>query len=356
MTSDNKKYGIKRILSIILPIILMLLFLYLAFNNINFGNVLNIITHISMFWFFIFLLTWFFSHLIRAYRWRVIIHSVKPDTSILNLLGAIFVGYGVNCAVPRLGELYRPLFLGRWENISRTSMIGTIIVERVIDFLILGISILVSVIIYPGNLFSEFSWLKSALGLMFTGIFAVIIFLYLLVRFKEKFYNVIISFVSKISEKIADKLAEVFHLLIDGFSSIKTLGSLLSIISLSVIMMLLYGFTSYIGFLMLRMNDIQPVTYGMAWVLMTISAFGVIIPTPGATGSYHWITKSVLVGLFNFGKDISSAFAILTHLITYIMFILTAIFFAFFINKKQAKKGGLTVDFLSAFKARTAEE
>lgn len=356
MTSDNKKSGIKRILSISLPIILMLVFLYLAFNNINFGNVLNIITHISMFWFFIFLLTWFFSHLIRAYRWRVIIHSVKPDTSILNLLGAIFVGYGVNCAVPRLGELYRPLFLGRWENISRTFMIGTIIVERVIDFLILGISILVSIIIYPGNLFSEFSWLKSALGLMFTGIFAAIIFLYLLVRFKEKFYNVIISFISKISEKVADKLAGVFHLLIDGFSSIKTLGSLLAIIFFSVIIMLLYGFTSYVGFLMLRMNDLQPVTYGMAWVLMTISAFGVIIPTPGATGSYHWITKSVLVGLFNFGKDISSAFAILTHLITYIMFILTAIFFAFFINKRQAKKGRLTVDFLSAFKARAAEE
>ncbi len=352
-TSGKTKHNLlKKTFGFLTPLVLMIVFLYVAFKDTDFEKVFNIITHLSVLWLLAFIVAWFFSHLVRAYRWRIIINSVKPKTSILNLLGAIFVGYGVNCVVPRLGELYRPLFLGRWENISRSSMVGTIIVERVLDILILGISVLVSVIIYPGNLFAEFNWLKSAIVLGFGGIFAIILFIFLLVRFRENFYNVIVAWASKISKGLSDKLAHIFHLLIDGFSSIKTVKSFVMIICLSVIMMLLYGLTSYIGFLMLKMDGIQPVTYGMAWILMTISAFGVIIPTPGATGSYHLITISVLVGLFHFDHEISSAFAIMTHLITYVLFIFTSLSFSFVINKKQASKGLDTVGFINAFKMR----
>jgi hypothetical protein len=58
------------------------------------------------------------------------IKPVKPDASTLNLFGALMIGYGINCVIPRLGELYRGLFLGNGKNISRTTMFGTVIVER----------------------------------------------------------------------------------------------------------------------------------------------------------------------------------------------------------------------------------
>ena len=53
-----------------------------------------------------------------------------------------------------------------------------------------------------------------------------------------------------------------------------------------------------------------------------------MIPTPGATGSYHLIVISVLVGIFNFSNEISGAYALLTHATTYILFI-------FFKDKKE---------------------
>lgn len=328
----------------------MVLFLYMAFSNINFNEVFTILKKISIFWLLLYFIVWFLSHLTRAIRWRVIIQSVKKNTSLINLFGATMVGYGVNCVVPRLGELYRGLFLGRWENISRSSMVGTIVLERVIDIIVLGFSVLISVAIYSGDLFEDVYWLKSTLYLGFLMIFLLVLFLYLLVKFKEKFYNIILRFAGKISTKLADGLGRIFHLLTDGFASLKGTRNFLSVILLSATIMFLYGLTAYIGFFILHMDDIQPVNFSMAWIVMTISAFGVIIPTPGATGSYHLIVISVLVGIFNFSNEISGAYALLTHATTYILFIFSTIILTYFINKKQASKDLPVANFITVFK------
>lgn len=346
---------IKKTLGYLFPIVLMVLFLYLAFKNIDFSRVLEILKTISITWFFVYILVWFFSHLARAYRWKIITRSVKEDTSMVNLFGATMVGYGVNCVVPRLGELYRGLFLGRWENISRSSMVGTIVLERVIDILVLGFSVLISVAIYSGDLLEEVTWLKSTLYLGFILIFALIAFLYLIVKFKEKFYNVILKLVGRISGKLADGLGRAFHLLTDGFASLKGGKNFVLVVFMSITIMLLYGITAYIGFLILHMEQFQDVNFAMAWIVMTISAFGVIIPTPGATGSYHLIVISVLVGIFNFSSEISGAYALITHAITYVLFILSTIILTYFINKRQAAKDLPVANFISVFKSKSSE-
>ncbi len=173
---------IKKILTYLFPLVLMVLFLYLAFKNIDFGRVIEILKTISITWLLVYFVVWLLSHIVRAYRWKIITRSVKESTSLLNLFGATMVGYGVNCIVPRLGELYRGLFLGRWENISRSSMVGTIILERVIDILVLGFSVLISVAIYSGDLLEEVTWLKSTLYIGFILIFALIGFLFMINR------------------------------------------------------------------------------------------------------------------------------------------------------------------------------
>ncbi|MBI1932187.1 MAG: flippase-like domain-containing protein [Ignavibacteriales bacterium] len=353
LTSDNMFIGkIKKIFSYSFPVLLMLIFLYMAFSNINFSEVLSLIGNMSVYWFVIYLLVWFFSHVIRAYRWKIIIKSVKENTSIFNLFSAVMVGYGVNCVVPRLGELYRGLFLGRWENISRSSMVGTIVVERVIDILVLGISVLISVAVYSGNLFTQISWLKSTVYVGFTVIIGIIVFLILIVRFKENFYNAILKFVGKFSHKLADLLAKGFHLLTEGFSSLKGTKNITMVVLLSVFIMYLYGLTAYFSLLSLHMDKYQPVSYSMAWIIMTISAFGIIIPTPGATGSYHLIVISVLVNLYSFNNEISGAFAILTHTSTYILFILSTVILTIIINNNQKRKGMPVANFLTAFRSK----
>lgn len=357
MTSGNSGlHTVKKITGYVFPFILTGVFLYFAFKGVDLGEAFQFISHISVPYLVLFILVFFLSHYVRAVRWRVMAQSVKKDAHVVNFLGATMIGYGVNCVIPRLGELYRGLFLAKWEGISRTSMLGTIVVERIIDIIALGIAVLLSVMIYSGDLYKDLTWLRSALVIGGVGILMLIIVLYLTVKFKEKFYNAIVKLIGKISTTAAEKAAGAFHTLTDGFASIRTWQNYLYTFLLTVVIMVVYGYNSYLGFYMLNMNELKEVTYSMAWILMTISAFGIIIPTPGGTGSYHAIIILVLTTLFSFGQEISAAYAILTHFISYFLFISSTVFFTYYINRRQVKLGGKKENFFSVFKNSREEK
>ena len=71
--------------------------------------------------------------LLRAVRWQRLLAPVAwvPYRRILRY---VLIGYLANNVLPaRLGELVRSHFLGDREGISRTTTLGTVVVERVID-------------------------------------------------------------------------------------------------------------------------------------------------------------------------------------------------------------------------------
>lgn len=336
-TSGNQKskHHYKRILQTSVSIILTIGFLFIAFRDVNFSDVLKILSNASLFWIFLMILSVMTSHFLRAVRWKVILYSVKPGASLKNLFGALMVGYGVNCIIPRLGEISRAVLAGKWEGLSRSSMFGTVIVERVIDTIFLCIAVFISIVIGTEDISVKFPWLKTALYISMAALFAAIVTLIFLIRFREKFYGIIVRYFGKFSDKLGHKIAYIFNMLTAGFSSLKGIKNYSITIILSIIIMLFYSLSAYIGFFTIGMENFHPVNFGMAWILMSISAIGVVIPTPGATGSYHALAKSTLVLLFGFGESISLAYAILTHIISYFLFIITSLLFFFIINRQH---------------------
>ncbi|GAB4289477.1 MAG: lysylphosphatidylglycerol synthase transmembrane domain-containing protein [Ignavibacteriaceae bacterium] len=336
MISDKKhKHIAGRIINYSISLLLTAIFLYIAFYDVEFDQVLEILSGASITWIVLLIIVWYFSHYLRALRWKVILHSVKGNSSVKHLFGALMVGYGVNCVVPRLGEISRSVVLGRWENLSRSSMFGTVIVERVIDIIFLGIALVISVFISGDILFQSFPWLRTTLYLTLLFILVAIVIIYLTVRLKEKFYGIIVSMVGKISEKFGQTTAHIFGMLTEGFASLKGVKNYSLTLLLSVAIMILYALTSYMGFFTIEMDNIRPVSFEMGWVLMSVSAIGVVIPTPGGTGSYHTLAKSVLVLLYAFPEETSLAYAILMHIISYILFIFTALIVFFLLDKQR---------------------
>jgi uncharacterized protein (TIRG00374 family) len=332
----NKIPALRGVLSFLLSIGLAILFLYLAFSDVDFGEVLKLVSKASVHWVIIFAVSIMLGHYVRALRWKFILHSVKPDAKMWNLFGALMIGYGVNCVTPKLGEVTRAIMIGRYENLSKSSMFGTVIVERVIDIISLGSAVILSAFIWSANLYETFPWLGAALYLSAIILFVVLLMIYLSVRFKEKFYGYLLKFISKISSRLAEKLGYIFEMLIQGFTSLKGRKNYLLTLLTSVVLLLIYAFSSYLGFFMLDMQTEKEVTFAMGWILMSISAIGVVIPTPGATGSYHALAKSTLVLLFGFGETISAAYAFLTHIISYFLFIITALLMFLLLNRRKA--------------------
>jgi uncharacterized protein (TIRG00374 family) len=329
----------------------MILFLYFALKGINIKESINLIYNANIGYVILFFVLFISSHFLRSLRWQIMTKSIKENSKTVNFFGATMIGYGVNCVIPRLGEVYRGLFIGKWEGISRSSMLGTIIIERVIDVIMLVFTVIASLFLYQGDLFKDVIWLKSTIVFALVFSFIFILFIIVFSVWKKEVSEKFIQKLSFISPKIANKTDYIFHTLLAGIASIKGYKNWIYTTILSFIIIFLYAYTTQVGLLMFNFNETKEITFAMAWVISALSSFGVIIPTPGGTGSYHAISIFILVELFTFGKEAAAAYAILTHFISYIVFIGFALFFFFYINLRQKNEGGNTEDFISVLKS-----
>ncbi len=329
----------------------MILFLYFALKGIDIKESITLIYNANVGYVVLFFILFIGSHFLRSFRWQIMTKSIKSDSKTINFFGATMIGYGVNCVIPRLGEVYRGLFIGKWEGISRSSMLGTIIIERVIDIIMLVFTVIVSLFLYNGNLFNDVVWLKSTIifTLVFSSSFIIAIVIFSL--WKKEVSENFIKKLNFISPKIANKVDYIFHTLLAGIAGIKGVKNWIITGFLSIIIILLYAITTQVGLLMFNFQYAGEITFAMAWVVSALCSFGVIIPTPGGTGSYHAISIFILVELYSFGKEAAAAYAILTHFISYIVFIGLALFFFIFINIKQKSRGGKAEDFISVLKS-----
>lgn len=82
------------------------------------------------------------SHWIRGYRWRFQLEAMGYRPTLSNNFMAVMIGYIVNLALPRVGEVSRAAAVARYENIPFQKSFGSILSERTLDFIILmGITI-----------------------------------------------------------------------------------------------------------------------------------------------------------------------------------------------------------------------
>ncbi|PJA95407.1 MAG: hypothetical protein CO129_11900 [Ignavibacteriales bacterium CG_4_9_14_3_um_filter_34_10] len=356
MISAKNKNNLQKVIGTFISLILAFVLLFLTFKNVDLSKSFDIIFNSSFMFLLLFAASFLLSHILRALRWQVILRSIKPNTTFLNSFASVMIGYGVNCAVPRLGELYRSFFAGKLENISRTSLLGTIVVERIIDLIFLAISVFISVLIYSGNLYNQIFWLKSALVYGSIAILILIAVLIILVKQREVFVRKMEKLFRFISPKLSQKINYMFNMLIEGFATLNSRRNFMLTMIYSVLIMIVYGLTSYLAFYVLRLNNNYAITYEMGWIVMTISAFGIVIPTPGGTGSYHFIVKSVLEVLYGFNASESSAFALMTHFFSYAAFISSMLILLKTINMKRSKNNLEKLNFISVIKSSREED
>ncbi|GMV77838.1 MAG: membrane protein [Chitinophagaceae bacterium] len=86
------------------------------------------------------------SHIVRALRWRILIEPMGYKISTPNTFFAVMIGYMANMAVPRLGEVLKCTLLARYEKVPAEKIIGTMVAERAIDALSLGIVFLLALV------------------------------------------------------------------------------------------------------------------------------------------------------------------------------------------------------------------
>ena len=98
----------------------------------------------NYFWVILSLIVAFLSHLSRAIRWTFLLEPLGFQPKLGNSYNAVMSGYIINYTVPRSGEVARAGLLASAEGVPFEKGFATIVIERVIDVLMLGLIVLIT--------------------------------------------------------------------------------------------------------------------------------------------------------------------------------------------------------------------
>ena len=123
-----------------LPLSFGIFLVYYSFQNTSAEdkiNILNSIINANYTFVFLSICIGILSHLSRAIRWKYLILPLGYKLNILNSIMSIFAGFLSNFGIPRSGEILRASLIYYYQKIPFEKSFGTIVTERIIDFLIL---------------------------------------------------------------------------------------------------------------------------------------------------------------------------------------------------------------------------
>src|SRR4051812_28413894 len=117
-------------------------------RNVDLRHVAGEIVHARMRWLIVAFVTAILSLIIRSLRWQYLLEPLG-HASFANAFRATAVGFAASSILPaRAGEVIRPYFLARHENMTATGAFATIILERVLDVLTVLVLLASSVFIF----------------------------------------------------------------------------------------------------------------------------------------------------------------------------------------------------------------
>jgi uncharacterized protein (TIRG00374 family) len=111
--------------------------IYLVLRGVDLGKTADLLGGARPAWLVLALVGVAADLFFRALRWQCLIAPIKP-VPLRRLSAYMLVGYLANNVLPaRLGELVRSHYLGDREGISRSATLGTVVVERIVDTVVL---------------------------------------------------------------------------------------------------------------------------------------------------------------------------------------------------------------------------
>ena len=206
----NKFYNSIRI---IIALIISFFCISYALRDFNYTLFINSLVNANYVYMVSSILLLIFIIFLRSIRWRFLF---VEEININDLYKSQLVGYMGNNILPlRLGELLKAYYLEKKSKISKYEVLGTVVLERVLD--LVGLILLFFILIN----FSLFDLVDSS---------------YIKIFYFILFFTLILILVSlKLSEKNDYKSKNKFPLILNdiirGFSSIHRLNFLLSILS-----------------------------------------------------------------------------------------------------------------------------
>lgn len=243
------------------------------------------------------------SHVLRAIRWSMLLAPTGNRVGVSSTFLSVMIGYLVNLAIPRGGEISRCYNLFRLEKTPVEVSFGTVVVERIVDVLCLLLVIVLAFVVEWDKLVTFLGQL--GLGRNQEGGFVIPVWAILL--FAAGVGLVVLLYAFRNNERLR-RIMSGFK---SGLRSIFQMRRRVLFVVYSVAIWFLYFIMSYC--VMQAFETTSALDFRAVLSTFALGAIAMAAPLPGGTGSYHVIVPAGISTLYAVNYNDAYAFVFIFH-------------------------------------------
>ncbi|WP_299583858.1 lysylphosphatidylglycerol synthase transmembrane domain-containing protein [uncultured Sunxiuqinia sp.] len=287
---------------------------------------------VNYWWVLLSLVLGLLSHVSRTIRWNLMIEPLGKTPRTLNTFLAVMVGYLMNLVFPRMGEISRCGVLARYENMSFTQLIGTVVVERIIDVIMLLLLTLTIIVVQFGEVIQfldnnpEVKAQLSNIAFSPWAVLSIAGLIGLLVLFRKRL----------LQTKALSKVRVILNNFAEGLRSFKDMRNKWAFLAHSIFIWVMYYLMLYVIFFSFDFTSHLSAIAGLT--TFVLGSYGMVAPVQGGIGAWHFMVMQVLM-VYGIDKADGMVFALLAHTSMMGMMIilgLVALLILPFINRREA--------------------
>ena len=251
----------------------------------------------------------------RGLRWVQMLQSLGYEVQGMRAIAAVAFSYLINLVTPRVGEVARCTALHRTNHVPIDKLVGTVVLERVVDTLLFAV-VTLSTVLISGDELRDFMAQSGAQipELSVTGsvvVVSVLVAIFAVVVITRKIW---------MQWTVAQKISGFATGMITGLRSLRTVNNKPLFWFYSIGIWTCYVVTIVVGFTIV--DGVQGIGAEQAFFVSVAAGLGFVIPVPGGIGAYHYLVSKALVVL-GLSPFIGTSFATLIHSSQSLMFVFT---------------------------------
>ena len=309
----------KRLLVFVIGIAISVVFLGLAFSNLDFSTFAENLKRVQVGWLLVGPVVYSAAVTVIALRWQFLLRSIQ-FVPLRQLTVLVTIGYMGNNVYPfRAGEALRIFLLRRNYGVPVGKATTTVIVERAFDGLVM-LSFIFIALLFVNVQSSEIRTVATFAAPVFLS--AMIIFFALAAR--PNLLRRLALLVSRIVPgRIGDLVAHLSEEIIGGLEGLRSPADLAGTIISSFVT---WAIEASVYWIVTFAFDLQ-VSYAVVLLVVgTINLAGLIPSTPGQLGVYEFFASTVMIAA-GVPNELAVAYAIVVHVVIWVPVTLTGFIF-----------------------------
>lgn len=305
------KITLKDVIQLVISLGLGVLIFYLVYKGLNIAEMKGLISKANYSYLLMPIVLCILSSVVRALRWNMLIEPLGKKPSLRNTFCAVMYGYFINHLFPRAGEIARCGVLKKYEGISFTELVGTVITERAFDLIVTLLIVFTSVVVefdvFKGvisqvSVFERIGCVLSS-PLLWVCVAAFVLLLFIL----RKWINQL---------TLMGKIKKVMAGILNGLKSFTKVKNKPLFLVYSVLIFFIYYLMLYTSFKVFSFTSGLGPEAGLTTYVF--GALGMLVPVQGGIGTYEFMTIQALL-IYGISATQGGAFAVLAHLVEIIV-------------------------------------